>query len=136
MSKFDFLFNENGTLNLEEVRNWFMTDASLTEVQANQVILFFPRFSTRDDEETVKLIDFVSYGVKLFQGLDENNDGVISTEEFRGKLNLKNANLAQNLIELMDIDKDGTVGVDEFITMCTNPRKISKFQQILKENLQ
>ena len=134
MSIFDTLFHENGTINLEEVRNWFMNDSGLSLEQADKVILFFPRYSTRQDEDTIKLIEFITYGVKLFKGLDENNDGVITNEEFKEKLNLKDINLAEKLIKLMDIDKDGTVGVDEFINMCNNPNKILKFQQILKEN--
>jgi Ca2+-binding EF-hand superfamily protein len=134
MSVFETLFYENGTINLEEIRNWFMTGCGLTLEQADKVILFFPRYSTREDEDTIKLIEFIAYGVKLFKGLDSDDDGVITNEEFREKLNLKDANLAEKLIKLMDIDKDGTVGVDEFINMCNNPNKRLKFQQILNEN--
>ena len=134
MSIFDSFFHENGIINLDEIRNWFMNDSGLTLEQANKIVLFFPRYSTREDEETIKLIEFISYGVKIFKGLDVDNDGVIKIEEFREKLNLKDVDSAGKLIKLMDIDKDETVGVDEFINMCNNPNKILKFKQILNEN--
>ena len=134
MSIFDSYFHENGIINLDEIRNWFMNDSGLTLEQANKIVLFFHRYSTREDEETIKLIEFISYGVKIFKGLDVDNDGVITNEEFREKLNLKDVDSAGKLIKLMDIDKDETVGVDEFINMCNNPNKILKFKQILNEN--
>ncbi|XP_020208193.1 putative calcium-binding protein CML19 [Cajanus cajan] len=80
------------------------------------------------------MMDKMSQYVRVFNHFDENGDGKISPSELRqcveavgGELSLEEA---EAVVELLDSDKDGLVGLDDFVRFAEEGEEEEKVKDL------
>lgn len=128
----DGFFYDNGAINHEKLIKWFEREFNLSEKQTKTISKFFP-WCTVKDEDSMEMIDYIAYGIAVFKQMDKNGDGEISFSELKSYFALKNNERATRLIHVIDLNNDGNIGLDEFLNLMLNPRKLKEFQELLRK---